>query len=239
MISSQLLDLGQALTVQSYGARSVRTQQANVGVSSPATQINLKSSIDTGGRALGSLEKLHTQKKTAESAHVAIEEIKDTIQDTERLLVSLQAGSSTHQRSTIESSKSAMLKVQSELESLKSQVESDANEKAIFTALETVVNDAVTFYEALDEDTSFSSSMDSIRNLKLKSLSSQAQIEKVQNQLEASTYQVVQLSSSYEANLFNPSNPFDLAESLYDVSFKLNGLGTNTTQLGSVLDQVT
>jgi len=238
MISSQLLDLGQALTVQSYGARSIRTQQLTE-VSNPTTQVRQTSSINTGGGALASLEKLHTQKKTAESAHVAIEEIKDTIQDTEHLLVSLQSGSSTHQSSNIEKNKTAMLNIQTELKSLKSQVESDANEKAIFTALETVVDDAVSFYEELGEESSFSSSMDQIRNLKLKSLSSQAQIEKVQNQLEASTYQVVQLSSSYEANLFNPSNPFDLAESLYDVSFKLNGLGTNPSQLGSVLDQVT
>ena len=105
----------------------------------------------------------------------------------------------------------------------------------VFQALEKVVNETVDFYASVKNGSSFSEALDDINNIHFSAISSQAQIEKVQGQLEASTFQVVRLASSYESNLFTTQSPFEVAEDLYQLSFQQSVF---TASVGSVLDQV-
>lgn len=234
MLSNQILDAGQALTVQSFQTRNLKRQALLVG---PNQGQSLTPSIpENRTSTMASLEKLNTQKKTAQSAIGAIEEIKKSLSQTQRVLVQNQVGNKLiSELSHVSEKLNAMLKVQEDLESLRGQVQVDANEKQIFQSLERVVDEAVDFYTSIKQEGSFARAIDAIKSVQLSAISSQAQIEKVQGQLEASTFQVVRLASSYEAGLFASQSPFEAAEELYSLSFQQPAF---TSSIGSVLDQV-
>jgi len=241
MFSSTILDAGQALTVAGYKSRQLRTQSL-VSLNSPNQNVKtaaINPSLQSGGTTMAVLEKLHTQKRTANSGIAAIEQIKTTLKKTQSELVNHQTSTTAlSDLQSVQTQKQTMLDIQTELDALRSQVESDSNEKAIFQAVEKVVKESVSFYSGLEAGVSFSKAMDDIKKLNLSALASQAQIEKVQSQLAASTFHVVQLASSYEAGLFTaPSDPFKVAEDLYGFSFQLNS-SNQSGSVGSVLDLV-
>jgi hypothetical protein len=235
MLSNQLLDAGQALTVQSFKTRSLR-RQALVGSTPTQGQSQIASKPQNGTSAMASLEKLHTQKKTAQSAVVAIDEIKKSLAKTRDVLIQNQiTNKPISELDHVDQQLNRILKVKDDLDALRGQVQVDANEKQIFQALEKVVLDSVDFYSSIKKDNNFSTALDKMKSVQLSAISSQAQIEKVQGQLEASTFQVVRLASSYEASLFSTQSPFEAAEELYQLSFQQPAFSGS---LGSVLDQV-
>lgn len=229
-----LLDAGQALTVQNYQARNLK-KQALLGKSVQG-QFSTTSAPQNRNSAMASLEKLNTQKKTAQSAIGAIEQIKKSLSKTRDILVQNQRTNKPISKlSHISEQHNAILNVQDDLESIRSQVQSDSNERQIFQALERVVQQTVDFYADIKKEGSFSEALDKIKSIQLSSISSQAQIEKIQGQLEASTFQVVKLASSYEAGLFSQQSPFEAAADLYQLSSPQSAFSGS---LGSVLDQV-